>query len=117
MRTGALILLLLLLAFAAPAANLRFTFVATPGNTVHNGPNLNAQQEALFNDWLWATYAPTDAVEGSPTFGQTLPRNAASEAEAYKRWAAATWAGTRAQMRRWKREQDQAAVVEPTVPE
>lgn len=115
-RTVTLILFLLVSSLAS-AANFRFTYVATPGNVQHNGPNLNAQQEALLNDWLWANYAPTDTVDGSPTFGQVLPRNTANEAEAYKRWAYATWKGTRAQIRKWKREQDQALITEPTVPE
>lgn len=115
MRSFTLILLLLVSSLAS-AANFRFTYVATPGNVQHNGPALNAQQEALLNNWLWANYAPTDTVEGSPTFGQVLPRNTANEAEAYKRWADATWKGTRAQIRKWKREQDQAVIVEPVLP-
>lgn len=115
MRTGTLIFLLLL-AFAAPAANLRSTFVATGGTVIVNSTNLTAQQEAIFIDWLWAKYAPTDTVEGSPTFGQPLARTPANEAQAYRNYAAAIHAGTFAQAKRWKREQAQAAVPEPSLP-
>lgn len=115
MRTGTLIVLLLL-AFAAPAANIRSAFVATGGTVVVNSTTLTAPQEAVFIDWLWAHYAPKDEVEGSPTFGQTLPRNTANEAQAYRNYAKAIHAGTYAQVRRWKREQDQAAIAEPSLP-
>lgn len=97
-------------------ANLRFTFIATSGTVNQNGPNITAPQEALFIDWLWAQYAPTDTVEGSPTFGQVLPRNTANEAQAFRNYADALWRGTRANVIRWKHDLDRAAVVEPTMP-
>ena len=115
MRTGTLIILLAL-AFAAPAANLRSTFVATSGTVVVNSANLNAQQEAILIDWIWAQYAPKDTTPGSPTFGQPLTRNASNEAEAYRNYAKAIHAGTFAQAKRWKHDQDKAAVVAPTLP-
>lgn len=109
MRTGTLIVLLLL-AFAAPAANIRSTFVATNGTVIVNSTDLTAPQEAVFIDWLWAMYAPVDAA------GVTLPRNNANVAQAYRNYAKAIHAGTYAQARRWKREQDQAAIAEPVLP-
>lgn len=109
MRASALILLLLL-SFAASAANLRYTFVATGGTVVVNAPALTAQQEALFVDWLWANYAPVDAG------GVPLTRNAANEAQAYRNYAAAEWRGRAAEVRRWKREHDQRAIAEPALP-
>ena len=115
MRTGTLIVLLLL-ALAAPAANLRSTFVATSGNVIVNSTNLTAPQEQVLIDWIWAHYAPKDTTPGSPTFGQPLTRNTANEAEAYRNYAKAIHAGTYAQAKRWKREQDQAAVAEPSLP-
>lgn len=116
MRASALILLLLV-AFAAPAANFRFTFVATDGTVVANAPTLTVQQEDLLIDWLWEFYAPTDTTPESPTFGQKLTRNAANEAKAYRNWAAATWKGTRASVVRWKHNIDKAAVAAPMIPE
>ena len=115
MRSFTLILLLLVSSLAS-AANIRSTFVATGGTVVVNSATLTAPQEAVFIDWLWAMYAPRDTVPGSPTFGQVLTRNTANEAEAYRNYAKAIHAGTYAQARRWKREQDQAAIVEPSLP-
>lgn len=111
MRAGTLIILLLA-AFAAPAANLRYTFVATDGTVVVNAPTINVAQEDLFIDWLWQFYAPVD-----PETGAKLTRNVANEAQAYRNWAAASWKGTRAQVVRWKQELDRAAVPAPVVPE
>lgn len=110
MRAGTLIILLLA-AFAAPAANLRYTFVATDGTVVVNAPTINVAQEDLFIDWLWEFYAPVDAL------GAKLTRNVANEAQAYRNWAAASWKGTRAQVVRWKQELDRAAVPAPVLPE
>lgn len=109
MRT--LFTIMLLLAFSADAANLRFTFVGTDGTVVVNSANLTAQQEDLLIDWLWAQYAPTD-----PETGAVLERTAQNEAEAYRRYARAIHAGTYAQARRWKREQKQAEIHEPNLP-
>ena len=117
MRTSALIVIFLLVSPALLAANLRFTFVSTDGTVNVNAPTLNAQQEALFIDWLWEFYAPTDTDPQSPTFGEKLTRNTANEARAYRNWAAAAWKGTRASVVRWKVEKDRAAVSEPVVPE
>lgn len=111
MRAGALIFLLLV-ALAAPAANLRYAFVATGGTVTVNAPTVDAAQEALFVDWLWAFYAPKDPVTGA-----TLTRNATNEAQAYRNWAAASWRGTAAQVRRWKQELDRAAIQPPVLPE
>jgi hypothetical protein len=97
--------------------NLRFSFIATAGTVTVNAPDITAPQEALFIDWLWSQYAPKDTVEGSPTFGQTLPRTGPNEVEAYRNYARALWAGTRANVIRWKHELDKAAVVPPNVPE
>ena len=97
--------------------NLRFTFVATTGTVTHNAPDLTAGQEALFINWLWAQYAPKDTVEGSPTFGQILPRNTANEAQAFRNYAAALWRGTRANVQHWKLGQDRAAISAPAIPE
>lgn len=97
-------------------ANLRFTFVATAGTVNQNGPTITAPQEVLFIDWLWAQYAPTDTTEGSPTFGQTLPRNTANEAQAFRNYADALWRGTRANVIRWKHDLDKAAVTAPEMP-
>jgi len=116
MRAGTLIVLLLL-SFAAPAANFRYTFVATDGTVVVNSPALTVQQEDLLIDWLWEFYAPVDVTPGSPTLGQKLPRTPQNEAQAYRNWAAADWKGTRASIVRWKHDLDKAAVVPPTVPE
>lgn len=98
-------------------ANLRFAFVATSGTVSSNAPDLTPAQEALFIEWLWARYAPVNTVEGSPTFGQKLPRNAANEAQAFRNYATAMWRGTRANVRDWKLEQDRAAVTAPVIPE
>lgn len=98
-------------------ANLRFMFIATAGNATYNGPEITAPQEALFIDWLWAKYAPKDEVEGSPTFGEPLTRTPANEVQAYRNYAAAMWSGTRANVVRWKLEQDRAAVSAPVLPE
>lgn len=106
----------MLVSAAAASANLRFTFVATDGTVVVNSANLNAAQEALLIDWLWAYYAPKDDVEGSPTFGQTLPRTPANEAQAYRNYARALASGTYAQVRKWKQEQDRAVIGEPSLP-
>lgn len=111
MRASALIFLLLV-ALAAPAANLRYTFVATDGTVVVNAPSINVAQEDLFIDWLWEFYAPVD-----PGTGAKLTRNVANEAQAYRNWAAANWKGTAAQVRRWKQELDRAAVQPPVLPE
>jgi hypothetical protein len=108
--------LLFLLSSLATAANIRSSFVATNGTVVVNSTAFTGGQEALFIDWLWAMYAPKDTVEGSPTFGQVLPRTTANEAQAYRNYAIAIHAGTYAQVRRWKREQDQAAIQEPSTP-
>lgn len=97
--------------------NLRFTFVATAGTVQHNAPALTAGQETMFLNWLWAQYAPKDTVEGSLTFGQTLPRNTANEAQAFRNYAAALWRGTRANVQNWKLEQDRAALTAPAIPE
>lgn len=115
MRSFTLILLLLLSSFAS-AANIRSTFVATGGTVVVNSAPLTAPQEQVLIDWMWAQYSPKDTTPGSPTFGQPLTRNAANEAEAYRNYAKAIHAGTYAQARRWKREQDQAAIAEPVLP-
>lgn len=98
-------------------ANLRFSFVATGGTVTVNAPDLTVGQENLFKDWLWAQYAPKDDVEGSPTFGQTLQRTTANEAEAYRNYARALWKGTRANVRNWKLEQERAAISAPSIPE
>lgn len=111
MRAGTLIILLLA-AFAAPAANLRYTFVATDGTVVVNAPTINVAQEDLFIDWLWEFYAPVD-----PETGAKLTRNVANEVQAYRNWAAANWKGTSAQVVRWKQELDRAAVQPPVIPE
>lgn len=118
MRSGTVIVagFLLAFSFAAPAANLRYSFVGTGGTVTVNAPSLNAQQEALFIDWLWEFYAPVDTTPDSPTLGQKLTRNAANEAQAYRNWAAADWNGTRASIVRWKHELDKAAVAAPVVP-
>jgi len=97
--------------------NLRFAFVSTSGTVTHNAPDITAGQETLFLNWLWAQYAPKDTVEGSLTFGQTLPRNSANEAQAFRNYATALWRGTRANVQNWKLEQDRAAIVAPTIPE
>ncbi len=109
MRSFTLILLLLLSSLAS-GANIRSTFIATNGTVIVNSTDLTAPQEAVFIDWLWAMYAPVDAE------GVTLPRNNANVAQAYRNYAKAIHAGTYAQARRWKREQGQAAIVEPTLP-
>ena len=75
-----------------------------------------AQQEAILIDWIWAQYSPKDTTPGSPTFGQPLTRNTANEAEAYRNYARAIHAGTFAQAKRWKREQDRAAIAGPSLP-
>lgn len=98
-------------------ANLRFSFISTAGTVTVNAPDITAPQEALFIDWLWAQYAPVDEVEDSPTFGEPLPRNTANEAQAYRNYAAKLWAGTRANVIRWKHELDKAAVSAPVLPE
>lgn len=98
-------------------ANLRFSFLSTAGTVTQNAPNITAQQELLFVDWLWAHYAPVDSVEGSPTFGQTLPRNTANGASAFRSYANALWRGTRTNVIRWKHGLDKAAVVAPQMPE
>lgn len=95
---------------AAPAANLRYTFVATAGTVIVNGPTITAGQETLFLDWLWEFYAPVDGT------GAKMTRNSANEAQAYRNWAAAAWKGTAAQVRDWKRRKDQEAITEPTLP-
>lgn len=92
-------------------ANLRFTFVATSGTVTQNAPDLTALQESLFIHWLWDTYAPTGAG------GQTLTRNAANEAAAFRNYANALWRGTRANVIRWKHDLDKAAVLAPQLPE
>lgn len=97
--------------------NLRFSFIATAGTVTVNAPDITAPQEALFIDWLWAYYAPKDTVENSPTFGQPLTRNTANEAQAYRNYARALWRGTRANVLRWKHEQNKAAVSAPVLPE
>lgn len=97
-------------------ANLRFIFIATAGTVNQNAPAITAPQEALFINWLWAHYAPIDTVEGSPTFGETLPRNAANEAHAFRNYADKLWLGTRANVIRWKHELDKAAVAAPVLP-
>lgn len=91
--------------------NLRFAFVATSGTVTHNAPDLTAGQETLFLNWLWAHYAPRDAN------GVELPRNTASEVQAFRNYATALWRGTRANVQNWKLEQDRAAIVAPTIPE
>lgn len=93
-------------------ANLRFTFVATSGTVNQNGPTITAPQEALFLDWLWAKYAPTD-----PQTGAVLPRNASNEVQAFRNYANKLWLGTRANVLRWKHDLDKAAVVAPQLPE
>lgn len=97
--------------------NLRFAFVATSGTVIHNAPDITAGQETLLRNWLWAQYAPKDEVEGSPTFGQTLPRNTANEAQAFRNYAAALWGGTRANVQARKLGQDRAAISAPSIPE
>lgn len=97
--------------------NLRLTFVATAGNVTHNGPDISVAQENLYKDWLWAQFAPKDEVPESPTFGQTLPRNATNEAEAFRNYARSMWKGTVANVQRWKLEQDRAAITPPVIPE
>ena len=91
--------------------NLRFAFVATSGTVTHNAPDLTAGQETLFLNWLWAHYAPRGAN------GVELPRNTASEVQAFRNYATALWRGTRANVQNWKLEQDRAAIVAPTIPE
>lgn len=93
-------------------ANLRFSFIATAGTVNVNAPDLTVAQEQLFIDWLWANYAPTD-----PVTSEVLPRNAANEAESYRKFARALWAGVRANVVSWKHEKDKAAVAPPVVPE
>lgn len=115
MRSFTLVMLLLASSLAS-AANLRFTFVATDGTVVVNSPTITAPQESILIDWLWEFYAPVDTTPGSPTLGQKLTRTPANEAQAYRNWAASSWAGTASQVRRWKREKDQAAIAEPMLP-
>lgn len=92
-------------------ANMRFTLVATAGTVIHNAPDITAPQETLLLNWLWAYYAPVDAL-GSP-----LTRNSTNEAQAFRNYATSLWAGTRANVIRWKHELDRAAVPAPTLPQ
>ena len=114
MRTTILILSLLL-SLSAGAANFRYSYVAGATITV-NAPDLGVHQQVV-EDWIWAFYAPTDTDPQSPTFGQTLPRTGANLAEAWRNWARANWRGTAAEIRRWKQDQDRAAISGPAVPE
>lgn len=98
-------------------ANFRFTFIASAGTVNFNAPEITVPQETLFVDWLWAQYAPVDQNENSPTFGQVLPRNVANEGQAFRNYATKLWAGTRANVIRWKLNLDKAAIVAPILPE
>jgi hypothetical protein len=94
-------------------ANIREVFVTSAGTVTYNAPNLSAQHEQILIDWFWSQYAPVDTTPGSPTFGQVLPRNTANEAQAFRNFATAKWAGIQAQVRRWKHNQLKEAVPDP----
>lgn len=89
-------------------ATIREVFVATPGTVTFNAPDLSPAHEAVLVDWFWAHYAPKD-----PVTGQVLTRNTANEAQAFRNFAAAKWAGLQAQVRRWKHGQLKSAVPDP----
>lgn len=92
-------------------AQLRYVFQATTGNIAQNGPNWNPAKELRFLNWVWVFYAPKDEVEGSPTFGQVLPRNAANEELAVKAFFNAKIDGVIAQIRRYEKQLADAANV------
>lgn len=86
-------------------AKLTISFDATAGTVTQSGGVWDAAKETRFLNWVWNNYAPKDAVEGSETFGETLPRTNPNIATAFKSFATAIIEGVKANILREEREE------------
>lgn len=85
-------------------AQIKISFDATAGTVTQSGGVWDAGKETRFLNWVWNNYAPKDAVEGSPTFGQVLPRTNPNMAQAFKSFATAIMEGVKANVLREEKE-------------
>ena len=84
-------------------ANLTWTISASVGTVEQDSPTLSDAQMDRFLDWLVYAYPQLDGN------GDPLPVNNAVKAAAFRDWADAAWAGTKANVLNW--EKNEAAQV------
>ena len=85
-------------------AKLTISFDATAGTVTQSGGVWDAGKETRFLNYIWNNYAPKDTLEGSPTFGQVLPRTNPNMAQAFKAFAQAIMEGVKANVLREEKE-------------
>jgi hypothetical protein len=90
---------------AASFFNIEFTLGAqTVDHASQTYSDANGQR---FSDYIWASYPQLD-VDGNP-----LPDTPANRAQAFRDWADAIYAGTKANVLRWEDQQLKEAVAPP----
>lgn len=85
-------------------AKLTISFDATAGTVTQSWGVWDAGKETRFLNWVWNNYAPKDTTEGSPTFGEVLPRTNPNMATAFKSFALAIMEGVKANVLREEKE-------------
>ena len=87
-------------------ANLTFAITTSSGTASYDSPNITDENMQRFVDWVWKYFPQYDVDEIT-----VLPRTPATEAAAFRQWAARQYEKTKERVLREEREEASRSAV------